>query len=179
MQQVTNDVIASASVTPSKLTQPFTLGSALLSTTGTAIDFTPIPSWVKVISISFNEVSTNGTSNYLVQLGSGSIQTTGYKAFGIVAGGANVASGTTSTAGMVISSGQASNLFYGQMTLCLVSGNTWVSSHTLGLNQAGTYYAVSGGGNVSLVGALDRLRITTANGTDVFDAGSINIQYEG
>jgi hypothetical protein len=26
---------------------------------------------------------------------------------------------------------------------------------------------------------LDRLRITTGNGTDTFDAGSVNIMYEG
>jgi hypothetical protein len=35
-----------------------------------------------------------------------------------------------------------------------------------------------GGGNVTLSGVLDRLRITTVNGTDTFDAGSINIMYE-
>jgi len=29
-----------------------------------------------------------------------------------------------------------------------------------------------------LGGALDRVRITTVNGTDTFDAGSINILYE-
>ena len=35
-----------------------------------------------------------------------------------------------------------------------------------------------GGGNVTLGGALDRIRVTTVNGTDLFDAGSINIMYE-
>jgi hypothetical protein len=34
------------------------------------------------------------------------------------------------------------------------------------------------GGFVPLSGTLDRVRITTANGTDTFDAGSINILYE-
>jgi hypothetical protein len=34
-------------------------------------------------------------------------------------------------------------------------------------------------GNVILSGTLDRVRITTVNGTDTFDAGSINILYEG
>jgi hypothetical protein len=33
-------------------------------------------------------------------------------------------------------------------------------------------------GGVALGGALDRVRITTVNGTDTFDAGSINILYE-
>jgi hypothetical protein len=35
-----------------------------------------------------------------------------------------------------------------------------------------------GGGNVTLSAVLDRVRITTANGTDTFDAGSVNILYE-
>jgi hypothetical protein len=34
-------------------------------------------------------------------------------------------------------------------------------------------------GHVSLSGALDRIRLTTVNGTDTFDAGSVNIIYEG
>ena len=33
-------------------------------------------------------------------------------------------------------------------------------------------------GRVTLSGALDRVRVTTVNGTDTFDAGSINILYE-
>jgi hypothetical protein len=40
-------------------------------------------------------------------------------------------------------------------------------------------YSLSGGGNKTLSATLDRVRITTVNGTDTFDAGSINISYEG
>jgi hypothetical protein len=36
-----------------------------------------------------------------------------------------------------------------------------------------------GGFQVSLSGTLDRIRLTTVNGSDTFDAGSINIIYEG
>ena len=39
--------------------------------------------------------------------------------------------------------------------------------------------AYMSGGSIALGGVLDRIRITTVNGTDVFDAGSINILYEG
>ena len=35
-----------------------------------------------------------------------------------------------------------------------------------------------GAGDKALSGTLDRVRITTVNGTDTFDAGSINILYE-
>jgi len=34
-------------------------------------------------------------------------------------------------------------------------------------------------GSCTLGGVLDRVRITTVNGTDTFDGGSVNILYEG
>jgi hypothetical protein len=34
-------------------------------------------------------------------------------------------------------------------------------------------------GDVALSGTLDRIRITTVNGTDTFDAGTINVSWEG
>ena len=60
--------------------------TAVATTSGTAIDFTGIPAGVKRITVMFNGVSTNGTSNYLLQLGSGSVQTTGYSSYVIAAG---------------------------------------------------------------------------------------------
>jgi hypothetical protein len=45
--------------------------------------------------------------------------------------------------------------------------------------NAGANSAASSAGAVTLSGTLDRVRITTVNGTDTFDAGSINILYEG
>jgi hypothetical protein len=70
----------------------------------------------------------------------------------------------------------ATNVISGAMTLLLFSGNTWVSSHTAGSSANSTTFF--GGGQVTLSGVLDRLRVTTVNGTDTFDAGSINILYE-
>jgi hypothetical protein len=37
----------------------------------------------------------------------------------------------------------------------------------------------NGAGTKTLSDTLDRVRITTVNGTDTFDAGTINIMYEG
>ena len=153
-------------------------GTAVASTSGTSIDFTGIPSWVKRVTVMFNGVSTSGTSPKLIQLGSGSVTSTGYiSAGGIIAGatGFNVAS---STAGFIINSNEGADNIYGSAILNLVTGNTWGACGTLG-DVTGTYvnaYTVSGG--VTLSGALDRVRITTSNGTDTFDAGSINILYE-
>ena len=45
--------------------------------------------------------------------------------------------------------------------------------------QGDSAQTLTSGGSVTLSGILDRIRITTVNGTDTFDAGSINILYEG
>lgn len=150
-------------------------GTAQNTTSGTSINFTGIPSWAKRITIMFNGVSTNGVSSVQVQIGSGSITTTGYTS-GASFVTASVGS-TSSTSGFVIQGGSATNIRTVLMTLVNISGNVWVSSHSGCLeDQAGT---LLGGGKITLAGTLDRLRLTSANGTDVFDAGSVNILYEG
>jgi hypothetical protein len=151
-------------------------GTAVASTSGTSIDFTSIPSWVKRITVMFNGVSTAASnSNILIQLGSSSIQTTGYASSGIYGGPSGA--GGTSTAGMLVVYGQnAASLFSGNATLTLFSGNSWVCASVL--SRTAESYVQMAGGNVTLSGVLDRIRITTSGGTDTFDAGSINILYE-
>ena len=149
-------------------------GTAVTTTSGTVADFTGLPTGIKRITVMLSGVSTNGTSYPLIQIGtSGGVQATGY-----LAGSGQETSRVAFTTGFGITSSAAANLLYGTMVITLLSGNTWVASHSLTFNQAGTYYAVGGGGNVTLSGALDRVRVTTVNGTDAFDAGSINILYE-
>ena len=59
----------------------------------------------------------------------------------------------------------------------LVSGNTWIFQSTLGqTNDDNLFIATT---TKTLSSVLDRVRITTTGGTDTFDAGSINITYEG
>jgi len=60
--------------------RPLTLGTAVNTTSGTSIDLTSIPSWVKRITVMLNGVSTNGASIPQIQLGAGSVDTTGYNA---------------------------------------------------------------------------------------------------
>ena len=166
---VTGTVSATGGVTGS-----ITSGTAQASTSGTTITFTGLPSTVKRITVMLSGVSTNGTSYPLIQIGtSGGVQATGY-----LAGSGQETSRAAFTTGFGITSSAAANLLYGTMVITLLTGNTWVASHSLTFNQAGTYYAVGGGGNVTLSGALDRVRVTTVNGTDAFDAGTINILYE-
>ncbi len=145
------------------------LGTAQNSTSGTSIDFTGIPPWIRRITVMFNSVSTNGGSPYQIQLGtSGGFVTTGYTS------GVNV---TTSTTGLlVVRNLNSGTLQSGILTIANISGNNWVSSGVVGANGGNT--VESAFGTVPLSGVLDRVRVTTVNGTDVFDAGSINIMYE-
>lgn len=152
-------------------------GTAQASTSGTSITFTSIPSWVKRITIIFNSVSTNGATSFLAQIGSGSVTTSGYQSTSSLQGFNGAVLSSSSTAGFIIFNNGPSGVFNGHILLTPVSGNTWISSHTLG-NYLSSFYSVSGGGSVSLSGALDRVVITTVGGTDTFDAGSINILYE-
>jgi hypothetical protein len=122
----------------------------------------------------FSGVSTNGTSLVQAQLGtSAGIQTTGYL------GGSNGnATGANSTTGLLLSQAQsASDIRYGMIVIANISNNSWVMFGSWGISNGA--FAGSSGGGVSLSGTLDRVRITTVNGTDTFDAGSINILYEG
>ena len=150
-------------------------------TTNEVIDFENIPSWAKRITVMLDSVSTNGTSLFLLQLGdSGGIETTSYSssAFGGVNG--NVVGGTASTAGFVLSSaGLATYSMCGHAIITNLQSNTWVSSGTLGATSANAGW--SHGGTKTLSGTLDRIRITTvlAGASNQFDAGTINILYEG
>jgi len=151
-----------------------TSGTAVASTSGTSIDFTGIPSWVKRITVMFSGVSLSGTSNLLVQIGAGSVTTSGY-ASTYSAGSGSTISSANSTIGFIMLSSVAAAIASGVMTIQNINSNTWVSGHTIKSNTTNTSF---GGGDVALGGTLDRVRITTVNGTDTFDAGSINILFE-
>lgn len=152
-------------------------GTAVASTSGTSIDFTGIPSWAKRITVLFAGVSTSGTSPYLVQLGdAGGIENTGY-ASNANRLGTSTSSGFTSTAGFFIATNSASTSLSGPLTIANVNGDVWVSGYSLSSSASTDSYA--GGGIKTLSDTLTQVRITTVNGTDTFDAGTINIMYEG
>jgi hypothetical protein len=150
-------------------------GTAVASTSGTSIDFTSIPSWVKRITVMFAGVSTNGTSPILVRLGTSSgFETTSYDS--VCGYGGSAGQFETSTAGfnLTLAGGMsAATSFKGSCQISQINGNSYVSS-----GSVGQVTLMSNGGTKTLSGTLDRVRITTVNGTDTFDAGSINILYE-
>lgn len=157
-----------------------TQATAVASTSGTSIDFTSIPSWVKKITVMFSGVSTNGTSIVQIQLGTGSTSytTSGYISTAAIWGNAGAASVTTGTAGFYTSMDSAATYVRnGSFVLSNVTGNTWVCNGGHG-DSTSTKVTVAYG-SVALAAALTAVRVTTVNGTDTFDAGTINIMYEG
>jgi hypothetical protein len=152
-------------------------GTAVASTSGTSIDFTGIPAGVRRITVIFNGVSTNGASNMQIQLGdSGGVETTGYLSnASTISGGATSVSYTTGF-GLEGTARVATQTTSGLATICNLSSNTWVANGTLAMVDSTTTRIFAG--NKDLSATLDRIRITTVNGTDTFDAGSINILFE-
>ena len=151
-----------------------TAGTAVTAS-GTSVDFTSIPSWVKRITVMFDGVSTNGTSIVLIQLGdSGGIENTGY-----LGGGVNNSGGTITnfTTGFGLSPlNEASSIGHGLLTITSLNGNTWVANGIFARSSGPVFGSTAGAKTLSAT--LDRVRITTVNGTDAFDAGSINILFE-
>ena len=148
-------------------------GTAVASTSGTSIDFTSIPAGVRRVTVMFSGVSSSGTSGFLVRLGdSGGIETTGY-----VSSCSTVASSvstSSSTVGFLMEYSNAANNISGQMIISNISGNLWVQS----VSFTDGSQSLFGSGSKTTSATLDRVRITTTNGTDTFDAGTINILYE-
>jgi hypothetical protein len=160
-------------------TQKIVQGTAVASTSGTAIDFTSIPSWVKRITVMLKGVSTSGSSNVQIQVGSTTFATTNYNSWCMVTAASSTASSTSTTGILIDAFSAASYIRFGQVIISLQESNIWAYSSFMGVNVSGARLTIGGGNTGSaLSGVLDRIRITTANGTDAFDAGSINILYE-
>ena len=151
--------------------------TAIDTTSGTSHDFTGIPSWVKKITLMLSGVSTNGTSFPIIQVGdSGGIETTGY--LGRLCD-VNTAGAAFSSSFNLVTDHAATNVLHGIMVLSLLdsASNTWSMSTSISRSDATNAY--TGAGSKALSGVLDRIRLTTVGGTDTFDAGKINILYEG
>jgi hypothetical protein len=143
------------------------------SATSTSVDFTGIPATAKRITVMFSGVSTNGTSNYLIQLGdSGGFETTGYSSRAT-----SIGAQANSTAGFIITQSQAAvDVVSGNITICTLGSNVWVSGGNI--SNIGQNAILMSAGTKTLSDTLTQVRVTTVNGTDTFDAGTINIMWE-
>ena len=143
------------------------------SVAGNNESVTGIPSWVKRVTVTLIDVSSSGSSIFLIRLGpSGSYATTGYV-------GATASSGgnTTVTTGFGLNQGvSGSDTTSGNLIIVNPTGNTWIASGTF---SRGGSVITSSAGSVTLSSVLSQIRLTTVNGTDTFDSGSVNVLYEG
>jgi hypothetical protein len=185
---ISGGTISNGTITNSSITGTLSLSSSVINSGtanntlgGTGIEFTGIPSWAKRITVVFNGVSTSGTLNLQVQLGTGSTPTyttSGYLgSCGGAGNGSTVVAANFTTGFGLTTASTAAALMYGGLTITNITGNTWVAFGTTGRSDVTNTFMI--GGSVPLAAVLTAVRITTVSpGTDTFDAGSINILYE-
>jgi len=160
--------------------QRITSGTAVASTSGTSVDFTALPSWVKRITVQFSGVSTNGSSVIQVQLGTGSTSytTSGYLGSSLASTSGSAPLISLVTTGIAIGpDGSATFVKHGTLVLTNITGNTWVGNGNGGNSDVARVWTC--GSSIALAATLTAVRITTVSGTDLFDLGSVNILYEG
>jgi hypothetical protein len=159
--------------------RPLVSGTAVASTSGTSIDFTSIPSWVKRITVMLDQVSTNGSSVVQIQLGTGAFTptTSGYKGLSYISLTGTSSLVTNITTGLaILADGSAAYSRVGPVVINNITGNNWSMSWCGG--DSASARVGTAAATVPLSAVLTGVRITTVNGTDTFDAGSINILYE-
>lgn len=154
--------------------QKLNFGTLQSTASGTNIDFTGIPSWVKRITLMLNNVRSAGASTWQVQLGTSSgVVTTGYQGgYGIPGPGLNL------TTGFGLYQDTAADVRHGLLTLVKFdsTSNAWMCSGTLGWSVR-PYISLTAG-QVTLASALTTVRLTTISG-DTWNQGTANILYEG
>ena len=150
----------------------------------TTVSFSNIPTWVRRVTVVFDNVSLNGTDHCIVQLGTGGVATTsGYTSYfaltgNLISGGTVSVSSASLTSGFGMWGNGAPGTWWGTMTLTNYSGNSWVSTHTAGWYNALGNYSGHGGGSIPLGGSLNSVFIKGTT-TNAFDSGNINVLYEG
>lgn len=154
---------------------PVVQSTSVTLTTQTAVEFTNLPSWVKRITIMYSGLSTNSTGNILVQLGTGATPT--YTTSGYLGGSLSGGGGGSNytTAFLISQNVGATDIYHGSMVIYNVTGNTWGETHTSTLSDS--VGIRQGSGSITLGAALTAVRLYI-NGTQQFDAGTVNILYE-
>lgn len=153
--------------------------AAQATTSGTSITFSNIPAWAKRLTLIMNQVSTNGTSTVLVRLGTaGGVVATGYNANGGHFIGGASSTVVASVVGFPFDGGgNASDTIVGAMRIVNISGTLWIEDASTSISP-NNRIGVSGG-SVDPAAAVTTVTLTTVNGTDAFDAGSVSLLIEG
>ena len=176
--------VTSGVITLNNLVHMTSVSLALVGTSvgQTYVDFTNIPFWVKRITAMFHEVNSNGTSDYLFQLGNfAGIDTTNYYNYTVRLGTTTPGSGSSFSDGFHFQNNNSAELKSGQIIFTRLSSESagfpiWTA---LGFQVNDTDNgAPTGGSHQMSISNLETIRFTTANGTDQFNNGVINILYE-
>jgi hypothetical protein len=151
-----------------------------VTASGSSVDFTNIPSWVRRITVTMTGISFAAAGVGRIRIGtSGGLVTTGY-AGGLVGIATTPAvsldSLGASPEGIAgLSASAAATVVTGQFIIVNVTGNTWQATGSVVRNTDTAALNVSNGW-IALSGTLDRLSLVAT--TSTFDAGTINILYE-
>ena len=160
--------------------------SPFATTSGTTVDITSIPSWVKRITLILDQLSNDSSRAIWLRLGSGgSPDTTADYKFSYISintsGNTNI--GTTTSSRISIGDGySASSSIMGKVVITNITGNSWhIDSYTGDLVDIGGAYETPqfmGNGQKSLSGTLDNIQLLLSGAGD-FDAGQVTVYYEG
>ena len=146
-------------------------------TSGVLVDFTSIPSWARRVSVLFTGMSTSGTSGINLRLGTASaFATTGYTAARSSFSASAVTTSVESAGFFITNVGDATALITGRIDLVNAYSNTWVASGNYSIPNLTRATIIAG--FIDLSDVLTRIRLISSNGTDTFDAGTINISWE-
>jgi hypothetical protein len=152
-----------------------TLSTAQATTSGTAKTFSDVPAGANRVTIIYHQVSMDGTEEFLVQIGdSGGMETTGYTSN---SGGITAASqmqDAPQTGGFHLTGELAANVYEGTMILTRETGNVWVSTAWLKMDDRDFVFHA---GTKTLSGEMTQLVVTSDGTPDDFDAGSVNVLY--
>jgi len=147
------------------------------TTSGTAHEWTSIPTNARKVILAWSGLSTNGTSIPIVQLG-----TPGYKISGYLGSVARHdgtdAQGNHNTGFAIDTSWAAATVSHGMMTIMLVDDDTQIYAMSGSSGNSNNNAHMTFAGSVDMVSRIQSIRLTTVNGTDTFDAGVATIRWE-
>lgn len=175
---VTTAKIADANVTPAKLSQPPVLGTVQTLTAQTSVFFS-VPAYARRVTVAIKDVSLSGTALIRFRLGtSGGAASTGYLSAGsVISTGAATAN---QTAGFDVYTNvpNASYTYGGAIVFTLLdaTNNVWAAHGVFACNNVAWTHTVAG--TVLLSGACTNVYLTTSNGTDTLDNGTVNAYAE-
>lgn len=157
-----------------------TLETEQATTSGTAKDFTSIPSGTRIIIVSWDGVGWTSAQDLLIQIGdSGGIEATGYIGthFNIANAGAAAVVNLSTGFPLVHNSTAGGNSISGMLILSRIDsgGLTWAAMGNGGSVQTVDEFSAVGGYK-TLSAELDRVRFTSVS-AGTFTAGSVNITY--